>query len=441
MSICINNSNKVMSYAPKSVVASYANLSSQYTNKVSQILQSYSVRTDKANKNLIALADKMDIVVYPKTDFSAYDKKSSTNPLDQLDLGIPEYFAVWVANEGVKQGVCTVMKHFDYISGSLLEDNTSTLHFESGEKMDFSDDWPKNVSVGRVREIIFYSVPTTEIPIRDKISVESVCLNLPTDYDLTFIKQFTRLKNLWIYAREMTSLSSPSIPYLEKLETYSYVLIKTKNLRELKINNITIDNEMAAFISQQTRLIVLDVYCIENSRIVQFPSTLRSLKWVPVLENDSQKQVEHLVANCERLTIREFKTNIILEKVDWLNARKIKKWELNGVERDFVDGKYKLTINYFEPNLPYLDVKAEEFQVLTNDETVLNLATKEVTKIILESELLGKAEKIPVLEGVTELIIEYEVTETQAKLLARIFPQFTEVEIKEKGTNRYYKDL
>ena len=90
---------------------------------------------------------------------------------------------------------------------------------------------------------------------------------------------------------------------------------------------------------------------------------------------------------------------------------------------------------HFDANLELLNNKADTYIMSNRTVKTLQMIDQNATDLTLAFELEGETEKLPVLKAVTNLIILYKVTDIQAKLLARIFPQFTEAELKAKGRN------
>ena len=435
MSFCSDNQNKIMQYVKKSIVTSYALLSKRTATKVFNSLRTKTVLADKANIKLISRLEKEDVVVYPKFHSFANDRKCLTDPITTLDLRQPEEFAKWIATEGFQQDGCTVIKHFNWIQGNWLKNVNLNIHFEKGNCIWFTRNWPANVTIGRVSEIKLKFVPTSDIPIYDKRSVEAVHFRTSDSFDLTFLKQFMRLKRLDVSVDNGKSLSKPFLPYLEELQiSHTSVVINTENLRYMRITCITIDEAIVGFIAHQTRLLYLDVYGSTNMLAIRFPSSLKALKWEPIIEEDTEEHAKYLAENCKQLKLRKFKTKVKLKTIDWLDKKKVEQWRVNDVRKRKAGNKWVLEIVcYYDGTLPYLCCSADECVVKTDDLSALRLVDKATPRLTLEFELKGNTEGTPVLEAVTDLTIEYEVTDDQAKLLARILPQFTESKLKTKG--------
>ena len=109
-----------------------------------------------------------------------------------------------------------------------------------------------------MKEIVIKTNASESIPISDKRTVEFIRFDLFSNYDLAFLEQFTMLKRLEVHRNPASQSSIPRLPYLEELEfEIAYVVVKTRNLRELKLLNTTFNLEMVIFILQQSRLINL----------------------------------------------------------------------------------------------------------------------------------------------------------------------------------------
>ena len=435
MVYCANDLTHVMSYTSTHYLASYATLSKRTTIKVIEALRVYPVLTDKATQKFIKFAQQEGITVFPKGEEYVYDKTSSTDPLYKLNLKEINDFSAWITFEGVHQGDISVVKQFKAIKGHWIQDVQSNIHLESGDNASFSGDQPKNVTYGCIRSLSLGFVQTQVIPIKVCKSVENVQFATLDDYDLIFLQQFTRLKTLIVEGYGRKSLSKPSLSYLEKLEmNYTKVVVENENLREMQIIGVFIDDELAEFISKQSRLLFLNVNNIRNSSIIRFPASITILSWLPNTDDDLTIFDKNVALSCMKLKLRKFRTNQKIDTIDWLQTKKIKMWEINGVKREISGGKFVLAITEgFYRNVSLMNREAAECFVETGDISSLNLIDKETGKVTLEKELSGENEELPVLKGVTDLTITYEVTESQAKLLTRVFPQFTEREIIEKG--------
>ena len=437
MLFCANGPNIVMSYVLKKNLTSLATLSKLYTRKVINLLRTNPVTTYKATKKFINLTVKEGIVVFLKQDWSIYDKTSTTDPPAKLDLQKSEDFAKWITAEGIRQGEFTVIKHFNSIIGKCLEDVQIKIHFENCTSIVFTCYWPLNVTFGCVKQVELHFVPTTDAPIKNKNSIEEVKFGIRCDYDLSFLLQFKSLKKLEVWGNKYMSLTKPSLPNLEELKMDSTsVIIKTENLRELIIVKTTIDDEMTAFISRQSRLIVLIANNIRNAHVMSFPYGIKWLVWEPIIIRDRQIHEEHLVKQCESLELRLFKTNVEIEKLDCFKTNKIKTWRLNGLRREKKEDKWVLTITEeFKANVYLLNRIADECEVWASDMSALNFVEKATSKLKLLNPLKRKTKIIPVLREVTDLVSYYSVNDDQAKLLIQIFPQFTEEEIKKNKRN------
>ena len=171
---CTSTPNIILSFIDKKAVASYARLCKLYANKIIYTFQQHPVKTDKASIKFMNLAEKEGIVVYPKNYGFAYDKKSKKDPLRLFCLEKPKYFTAWIAAEGVKQNDCIVLKYFNRINGSCLKIVKSNIHFEYGEEIEFTEDWPTKVTVGRVRKVTICFIHNKSLPIRDVKLVEEI---------------------------------------------------------------------------------------------------------------------------------------------------------------------------------------------------------------------------------------------------------------------------
>ena len=437
---CISNILEVMKYEKPSSVASYAELSQRTAAKVIAVLRTNPIETDKATKKLIDFADKEGIIVFNKNSRLIYDKKSTTKPLSVFDQCYPDEFAAWIQAEGVIKGDCIVIKQFNALYGVKLDNNQSQVHFEKGEWVCFDEYWQTNVTIGQLKRLWLHFNPKSDLPIQDSSSVEEVRFYPTTNFELTFLKHFPNLKRLEVHGQSGLLLSKPpALPNLiEFLMDSAKIIITTEKLRELEIKKVSIDDELVKYISSQTRLIKLIADCIENALFISFPSTLKKLDWFPNFKSeDNQLYLDHLIMQLSSLKLRSFETNVQFDNIDWLNTDKLKNWGFNGVSRKKVNGKIWLTIISYKTNLSYLDLKAEECEIKTSDLSVLHLINGTTETIRLFKELKEEIDKLPVLVAVTDLTIRYKVTDSQAKLLARIFPQFTVAQLKEKVIDYY----
>ena len=433
MGYCNNNPNLVSSYCLKENLAVYAASSKQFTSRIINTFKQNPVSTDKLNKKFLDIAEKEGILVFPKEGHAVYDRTSTNEPLDMLDLRKSEDCKKWITNEGVEEEERTVVKHFNRIQGVWFN-TIKPLHLERGVGIEYTSKWPANVTVGRVREVKLEFSPTSDLPISNLKSVESVTFGPNGDYNLTFLQQFPLLKQLEVKSSG-ASQAKPSLPHLEELTMENTnALVDTKNLRELKALNTKFDNEVADFISQQLRLLVLKVSCCTNATVIRFPESLNSLVWQPTIEGNAPAHVDHLVANCERLRLSKINTVVEMENIDFLDTSALKSWKLNNINREKRNGKWVLQVyGAFRTDLPVLDLQAEECVLWSNDVSILHVIDNSITKMTLWRELVGEQEELPAFKAVTDLSIEYIVSEAQANLLTRIFPQFTAAELQAKG--------
>ena len=432
MSVCTDNINFVLRYFKTTTLVSLDELSSRITDKVFGAMRTNTVRTERTSKRFMNIADKEGITVFPKTYWNTYDKKSTTNPLAQRDIRNSNDFAAWIDADGFQHGDRKVVRHFNVLEGYMFDDFHLQIHFEEGERITLYSELPINVTIGRVKELFFHFVPISDMAINDKRSVETVFFEPKNDYDLTFLQQFTRLKRLDVWGCGSMPLVKPFLPYIEEIYMhYTNIIVKTEDLRKLKIHFIIIDEQMATFISQQSRLLVLQI--VKNAIIMNFPSTIILLDWQPLLRQEYQLHREHLADQCAPLNLRMLKTNIKLKTIDWLSTKKIKQWDFNGASREKKGNKWVLKIySSFDSNLPYLNCKADKCVVDTSDKMALRLIDKSTSKVTLKFNLEGGTEEETVLNEVTDLVIGFKVTESNVHLLAKIFPQFSEDELEEK---------
>ena len=318
MSTCISNETEVFKYSIRPLLANYAGLSKKSTSKVINTLRINPVKADKINRKFVDLAKREDIVIFPKCSWDVYDSTSTTEPISTLDLRKPDVLAGWIVTEGVQEHDCIKIKHINRIKGNWLENLKYSLHFEKSEWIEYTADWPRNVTVGAVKEISLAFTPTGLIPISDKKSVEKVCLTCSEAYDLAFLQQFTRLKTLEINGLpDKTSLIKPTLSDLEELIiNNNNAIINTVNLRVLEILNVTIDDELAALVRNQLRLIKLHVHRIYNFFLISLPSSIKTLIWNPAVTEERQLYEEHLEMQCTQLQLRSFETNVILKRID-----------------------------------------------------------------------------------------------------------------------------
>ena len=211
-------------------------------------------------------------------------------------------------------------------------------------------------------------------------------------------------------------------------------IIKTENLRELSIRFITIEDKLAELISKQSRLIVLSLTDIYNATMIRFPSSIKKLDWFPKIGEDAQLYKSHLIENCTRLELKEFNTNVKLMKLDWLNTTKMKRWTINGARKFKDQGRYLMEIyGSINDNMLLLNREADYCFVWSKDISSLKLLEKTVCKLTIFHEFNEQTAEKPILENVTDLKINWFVTENHFKWLVPVFPQFTEAELKTKG--------
>ena len=361
MIYCTDTPNKVMRYVDKKVAASYAALSRSYKMKVIYAFRENPIRTTKATKRLIDFAEKEGIKVFHKVSSHVFDKTSTTDILEELFLTTEKEIIAWINFEGVKQGDLIVVKHFNWIHGNLLKNVKSHLHFEIGEQIVFTDEWPTNVTVDRVKKIDFYSTSITTLPINDKKWVEDIIIRRSDIDDLSFLESFTRLKKLSLFNAAIESSSTPNLPTLEELYACSLnCFIKIESLRKLTIFDTVLNDSTATVISSQKRLLYLAIKLCKNAFAFKIPATVRSMQFNYEREEDEQFYVDLLADQCAQLELREFRTNAKLQTIEWLKKEKICTWEFNGLVRERLNGKWILFIDRdFDLKLPYLNRRAD----------------------------------------------------------------------------------
>ena len=438
MNYCADTPDKVMKFTDKRILSSLSDLSRKYSNKVTNILRENLVLTDELTEKFMVLTEKESIVVFPKREHFIYKKTFLKNQLNKIDLQNQSNFAFWIASQGVKQSNYILIKYFNMISGSWLKNIKTPIHFDYGETIHFTIDWPVNVTVGRVRQVHLRFTPTTPLPIRENRYVEEVYFNLRGFTSLACLQPFTRLKKLKVTSQTNLSAIMLDLTFLEELDMRNcFIKINIENLRVLSIRNITFDDEVISLISRQSHILVLEIISSSNLHLVQIPETVRSIKWYPIIGENKDLLESHLNEQTKKLKMRMFETNVKLQTIDWLNMQLIETWEFNGVKRKKENGKWVMVISKnFNPNLPYSCCKADVCKVITSDLLALVVIDKSITDLTLECELEGQTEDLPVLNAVTNLTIGYKVNEYQAKLLVRLFPQFTEEELIAKGKEK-----
>ena len=425
MNYCADNNSYILSYLNRKTSSSLVSLSKLTGKKVINKFRVSPVKTNFANKQLMDFAGKESLIVHPKDMKTIYSKASTTDPLEHTQLTTPEELMEWVKLEGIETGNVTVVKHFKSINADYIVNLQQQLHLESGENIVINREMPANVTVGRVRDVFLVNFTSSYLPISNKKAVETVHFFCFQDYDLACLKQFSRLKNLYIYGSGFYSSIKPFLPFVEDLyfEDSNFTM-RTEDLRRFVIKNSTIDDKVAAFISQQSRLLSLVVLNVKNANLIRFPSTIKFLQVDLLSDENNALYSKYLAENCEKLNLREFYTNTKLRNVDWLRKKKLNQWGFNSVLRERKQSKFVLKIEEnYDPKLPLLECKSDYCEVETADIRALKLMDKDITKIKLMKALSGNTREVPVFLAVKEIGIEYGFSIAQAKLLARIFPQ------------------
>ena len=178
---------------------------------------------------------------------------------------------------------------------------------------------------------------------------------------------------------------------------------------------------------------------ILNARAICFPSSIKKLVWNPKFElENSQLYAEHLSSNFKQIKLRKFETDFKAFLVIWKTPQKSIFCCSFKVQRVNKEGRSLLIIeNSSKTNLVYLDnLRADECVIWTKNIQALKFVDKETTKVTLGYKLEGETDGLPILQNVTQLVIDYVMTDQQAKLLASIFPEFTEDQLKSKGLSR-----
>ena len=437
MVFCLSNISEVMKYIRTQIVCSFASLSKRTKTKVVQILRTTPVQTDALTKKFMHFANKEGIAFLSKNSSYEFDKTSTDYITPRLFIHNEVGFCEMINSLDVMENDIKVVNYSNHVNPFWSFSNKIKLHYENCQSANFAIVWPETITVGKTNGIWLNDRSSTSLPIKDKHLVEWVNLRLDQDVEIGFLEQFTRLKSLTVkaYSTKAKELSLPSLEVL--IVKRVKLLAGTVNLRELTLKKVPIDDLMSSFIVKQSRLIKLNVDSIDNACTTTFPISIKALSWFPFFQqNEMQKYAKHLAKNCELLKMRNFLTNVTLKKTEWLDSKKIKKWQLNGITRSQIGDKWLVKIGYeFDPNLPYLNCHAELYEIWTNSVMAIKLLNKKEPVITLHSEFLRKSFKTPVLKNVKELIILFKMSKKQAEFLAMVFPQFTQAKLMVKGRN------
>ena len=425
-----------MQYCPTSTIATYIVLSKKTADKVINFFRLKPIKTNKASSKFRNMAVKQGYVVIPRSGWCVF---KNTETGETVDLREPKDFVQWSKENYSEKDNLTIIEHLNWIEAGWLTKVSKPLLIQNAERIEITYEWPKLVTVDSVKHITINSTFPLEIHVKNHKSVQSIFVFPLSNFDLTFLSQFRRLKELKVDGdQKYFSLSEPNLPFLEEFSMMTTKFLpKVIELRNLVIMKVAIDEDICSFVARQTRLLKLSVYLCDNGMVTPLSSSINSLFWYFKIEVEEMPVfAEHLAKNTSTLSLRELKTNVTMGKGYDFNYSKVKQWEINGLERRKLAGKWKLSIyDSFKQDFPYLERQAEECVVWSSNVEALNSVHEETMKLTLQKKLNEEIEEVPVLKNVKSLAIKYEVTEDQLKLLTKIFPQFTETELKTKVIN------
>ena len=441
MSHLNSNYNFVFPFLETRFLFSLYKLSMQTSKIILKICRGRLIKVKELKQFLKTTLATNNFVFFPKDSELVFNNISKKDPLTTLKLSTKDDISSWISTVGVDCDDCKFVSQFSRIETNWLLHIKNKVHFETGDDLTYKDNCPSNVTFGSVSRLTLFTVPKEAVPIRNVHSVKEVYFKPAVDYDLTFLEQFPRLLRFEVNKPASCtiiplSLTAPSLVYLDELVMFeTKAIVNTTNLRILNLRNLTIDETLIKLIGRQSRLIKFEIWQVKNAIAIKFLPTIKSLIWRDSKDQqDEQSYAEHLRNQVMSLNLRDIRTDVELKTIDWLNVKKIDTWAFNGlISRRHGNERVLQISDRFNVTLPYLNKKAEKGLVYVEEVSSLNLIEKETSKLFLFMELKGDFEEVHVMENVKELKMFFRVNQNQAQRMARIFPQFTVVELMKKG--------
>ena len=436
MCFCASNINYVMMHLKTSFLCKLFDLKINISKKVLNILRTRQLKVRLLRKAFQSFVEKQDLVVFSKNSFP-FNPSNTINQPSEFNLLNSKSFSEWIAAEGVKADDLTSISNFCKIDFRVIFEKIMKLHFENGYEISIFDEWPANVTVGRVTKLKIWKLQMNPLPIEDKNHVEEIFFYLKFAFEISFLEQFSRLKRLEINGNfDSFSKDKPSLPYLEELSIQSIktLTVETSNLRILSVSKIVWNEDFSDLVFQQTHLLYLKIFEIQNFQDILIPSSINSLILISPVVGADTDLFSNLVTHGKKLKLRNFETNFEVKVIDWLISSKLKSWKFNeiiGLTENCVS-KVKV-LKKFDSALPFLKTKVDECEVYSDKEKVLYLVASTTSKLTLNKELKQSFVKPNILENVKELVLNYKVSAKQARILKTIFPQFSEKELIHKG--------
>ena len=438
MSFCSSNKTFVLIYLNTSTLANFVLLSKKVFDSIVRILRLRKLRVSQMSQKLNLLATKNNLTILHKDTNEVFLKTPNSSNFEPYSVWQSSNFTQLVTSQGIKTNDGMLLKNLDEVSCQMLAEVKGKLHLENVNCVVMSDFWPSNVTIDKVNKVVFKSLPATALPLTDKKQISELAVEINGSCDLSFTEQYTKLLKLTFESfTNILDCSQRKLSHskLESLRLFKVkVLLDSSTLRELTLEHLDVDNDLIALVESQTRLLRISFNYAKNAGSVNIPNTVRSVVFNRDMFEYNSISSDQLQQNLSHLKLTSFQTNVAMQNIDKINSDSLKYWEVNGLEKRKENNVSVLTItDDFSLKLPYFNRQSDHCYFCATRFLALSLVDKQTTSLEISRSLTGATENLPVLDKVKELRMKYVVSKEEAKVLAKVFPQFSENQLKEKG--------
>ena len=346
MSVCISNTFNTFVFLKSSKLIQLMRLSRKIRRWIFITFGDRLLRTKVLTMELSSFANREDFGIYPLDKYFVFNSASNDEICNTLDLWRQEQFKAWICTASKVTECGLNMQSFNLLEISRIPSLNFNLHFENGREVHIDSDWPKHLTINRVRKLVFYESPISEVLIVDKKSVKKIALIMGTKFDLSIISSFSQVKELKVVNCQVSS-TNLSFTKLEVLKmTRTRVLLETTNLRKLKIQGIDLEIEINDFISLQKRLIVLEIQDVGVFTAASIPCSVKNLTFFHnnnQLGNIEDPNLLALQESISKMKLKRLKTNERIRNLENMNTCALEQWDFNGTKKF----KEKKLNNYF----------------------------------------------------------------------------------------------
>ena len=461
MGLCISNIKITLEFIETKNLKPKLLLSKSFMHKIIEVLRQRVLKVDNLSQRFKAFTETQGLHIIKQDYLKVFDRSSKEDPLAFFYLGSEKGLLNFLAAEGTLTEDTYTVDYFDSICPRSLPEVMFIIQFKRVDHLTINNERQRRklgpdfiipkVIAENARKVELQTIPIEPPDIINIRSVEELIFSPYNNPDLKYIRQFTNLKSLTVNIRSQVTDSqiTLNLPNLEVLiMKFSKVMVVTKDLRKLQVIEVDVDQKFAEFIGNQKRLLSLELSKTTNFHLIEIPATVVKLILLPKLEltgsasseankKPQAKLSKHLASFVGKLKLRLFETNIWLETIEALDTSKLKDFSFNGFSKKNEKKSWLFTIKIdFDVRLLTLSNSSKSCLIQSPKFAALNFVSDKTTSLTIEKELKGKKDKLPVLKKVEKLKLLYKVSDDQALVLSKVFPQFTKSKIKAKGTSK-----